>query len=407
MEVGKSAFVLDDGQQRVLLDYGVKIFTENKTPAYPPTLDDIDLDGAIISHAHLDHSGFVPMIYRHHNCHWYATAPTRDIANVLFQDSMKITPNLPWRKRDYEKALREWHSIQYEKEFRIGSWKCKFKDAHHILGSSVVKLEIDGKKVIYTGDFKTEKTRLHPGLEWDDECDVLIIESTYADRDHPDRESAEKELMRDIYATLNDGGTALLPAFAVGRSQELIEIIRTYDKEVPIYLDGMSKTITDIYVKYRHLLSAPSSFKKNVGSVKFVHSMRQRKMAEEEPSIIITTAGMLEGGPALSYIQHINPHSRIILTGYCVEKTNGWYLLHKNQIKYGNDDTLLDVSLPVKYIDFSAHVGRTGLFETVKKLNPEKVFCIHGDHPDRFAEELREMGFDAHAPNIGDNIELW
>ena len=405
MEVGKSTFLLETDGTRVLLDYGIKVFTEEKKPAFPPLVDNIELDGALISHAHLDHIGNVPAIYRKKKCPWYATPGTKAIADVLWTDSMKITPNLPWQEKHYKRALKHWVPAHYKKEIVIGDIVAIFHDAGHILGSGIIKIEHKEKTIVYSGDFKIEETQLHEGAGFNEEADVLIIESTYADREHPPRKDAEEELMREIYATLEDGGSVLLPAFAVGRSQELIEIIRSYDKEIPIYLDGMAKAITNIYVQYRNNLKHPARFKKDVESVKFVSSVRQRKMAEEEPSVIISTAGMLEGGPALSYIQHLNPKSKIILTGYCVEGTNGWYLMNKNQIKYGESE-LLDVSLPVRYIDFSAHAGRTDLFRLIKRVNPEKIICVHGDRPDLFAEELKEQGFDAIAPKIGDCILL-
>ncbi len=404
MEVGKSAFVLESEGTRVVLDYGVKVFTEDRLPAFPPSLDDIKLDAALISHAHLDHVGNVPALFKKQRFPWYADPATQAIAEILWKDSLKITPNLPWSIKHMKRAIKEWVPAHYGKEIVVGPITASFVDAGHILGSGMIRMQVENKVVLYSGDFKIEPTRLHRGASFSEEVDVLIMETTYADREHPPRQEAEKELMKEIYATFEEGGSVLLPAFAVGRSQELIEIIRAYDDDIPIYLDGMCKAVTDVYLRFRNLLAHPAKFKRDVDSVECVFSIRQRKMAEREPSVIISTAGMLEGGPALSYIQHLNPESKIILTGFCVEGTNGWYLLNKNQIKYGED--FLDVSLPVKYIDFSAHAGRSDLLELVRRTNPEKIICIHGDHPDKFAEELREKGYDAVAPKIGDVLEL-
>ena len=113
---------------------------------------------------------------------------------------------------------------------------------------------------------------------------------------------------------------------------------------------------------------------------------------------------MMEGGPALSYLQHLNPSSRLIFTGYNVEGTNGWRILNQNKVII--DGYELDVSVPAEYLDFSAHVGRSGLIDFVKKTNPEKIILNHGDDTPGFAKELQEMGFDAAAPKNGDTIEL-
>jgi putative mRNA 3-end processing factor len=402
-EVGRSAFVLA-GSKRVLLDYGIKVFTENKEPSYPLPLS-VDLDAALISHAHLDHVGNVPFLFKDRKVRWYATPPTFEIAKVLWADSLKITPNLPWSLKHQKKAEKYWVPVVYNKRVSLSSdFSFTFYDAGHILGSAMIEINDRGRKVLYSGDFKIEETRMHRGAVYDEEVDVLIIESTYWNREHPKRSEAEHELMREIQEGLEQGGSVLLPAFAVGRSQELISIIRSYDAKVPLFLDGMAKAVTSIYERYRNYLSHPARFKRFVDSVFFVSGIRDKKRATSSPSVIVSTAGMLEGGPALSYLQHLNPMSKILLTGFCLEGTNGWLLLNKQQIKY--EGGVLDVSLPVRYIDFSAHAGRSDLFDLINKTQPEKIVVIHGDNTEAFAQELRGMGFDAVAPKPGEVVDL-
>lgn len=406
-EVGRSAFILQT-DRRALLDYGVKIFDEAGKPTYPLKIENIKLDAAFISHAHLDHSGFVPNIYKFSKIPWYGTPPTYDIADILWRDTMKIQgDDLPWGHNHYKKALKYWHPLMYNHKINMGETSFEFKDAGHIAGAAMIEAVYKGKKVLYTADFKTEGTRLHTGAKHiKQQMDALIIESTYSDKDHPNRKKLEEKFADEIYETINEGGTVLCPAFAVGRSQEIIRIIRAYHKDVPIFLDGMSKEVVRIYLKYKNYLHEFEKFIKDVDSITLVESSQERKSAAESGSVIISTAGMMEGGPALGYINYLNKDSKIIFTGYCVEGTNGWLLQNKGQLKLNKQ--IVQVGLPVEYYDFSAHAGRSELFQLVKETNPEKVVCIHGDkeHTEKFASELKELGYNAYAPKIGEKIQL-
>ncbi len=164
-EVGRSAFVLQT-DRRVLLDYGVKVFTDKGKPSYPLPLENVKLDAAFISHAHLDHSGFVPNIYSFSKIPWYGTPPTYDIADLLWKDSMKIQGDeLPWSNAHYKKALKFWHPLMYNHAVGVGETNFEFRDAGHIIGSSMIHIGYNGKKVLYSGDFKSEKSRL--GIEFE------------------------------------------------------------------------------------------------------------------------------------------------------------------------------------------------------------------------------------------------
>ncbi len=406
-EVGRSAFVLQT-DRRVLLDYGVKIFDEAGKPSYPLKLEGVKLDAAFISHAHLDHSGFVPNIYTFSKIPWYGTPPTYDIADVLWKDSMKIQGDeLPWGNAHYKKALKYWHPLMYNHAVSVGETSFEYRDAGHIIGAAMIDVHYKGKRLLYSGDFKMEKTRLHEGAKRvKGEVDALVIESTYADREHPDRAELEKKFADEVYETINEGGSVLCPAFAVGRSQELIRIIRAYHKDAPIYLDGMSKEVARIYMKYRKYLADYEGFMEDMESITLVEIIQDRKNATEGGSVIVSTAGMMEGGPAVNYVKYLNRDSKIIFTGYCVEGTNGWLLQNKGQLRV--DNNLLEVELPVEYFDFSAHAGKGDLMKLVKDCNPEKIACVHGDksRSENFAEELKGMGYDAVAPKLGDKLSF-
>ena len=401
-EVGRSAFLLQTDRQ-ILLDYGVKIFDKSGMPQFPS--ENIRPDLAVISHAHLDHSGFVPALYKHSKIKWFSASPTEEICEILWLDSMKIMQkSLPYNLNHFKKATRGFHPVPYNKIFHSGETGITLTDAGHISGASITTLDYKGKRICYTGDFKTEETEMHKGAKPVKDVDLLIIETTYANREHPPRKQLEKQLISEIHETVESGGTALLPAFSLGRTQELIGVVRKYDKNVPVFVDGMGKELTRIYLRYQDYIKDPKSFRKAVNSVEMVRSIPDKKRASATPGVIITSAGMMSGGPVLNYLFNINNKSKVLFTGYCVEETNGWKLLNEGYITKDEHD--LTVDLPVEYLDFSAHAGKSELLKFIKEANPEKIVLVHGDTTEAFAEELMEKGYDAIAPFLGDRIEI-
>ncbi len=403
-EVGRSSFVIHT-DKRILMDHGIKIFDESGEPQYPLPFSKFP-DVAILSHAHLDHSGNIPSLYTQGNISWYATPPTRDFCELLWLDSMKIMgENLPYRKTHFYKALKMWKPYFYNKPLAFGNTVLNFYDAGHIAGSSIIDLRYENKKLVYTGDFKSEETRLHKGAEYLEDVDTLIIESTYYEREHPPRKELEEQLMEEIYETLENGGNVLLPSFALGRTQELISVIRSHDYDIPVYVDGMGRDMTHIYLKYKNYIKNPREFSRIVKSVNFVEGIPDKKEAVDYPSVIISSAGMMNGGPILNYLLHANHKSKIIFTGYCVEESNGWLLQNKGYII--KDEVELHVDLPWKYLDFSAHAGRSDILNFIKHANPEKIILVHGDNTKKFAQELREsFGYEVYAPEPGEHLEV-
>ena len=266
-------------------------------------------------------------------------------------------------------------------------------------------VEIKGKdaSILYTGDLKLVETAMHKGAK-PRESDFLIIEGTYWDRNHPERKELEKIFYEEVKSTLEEGGTALVSAFALGRTQELIKVLRKFDKHIPIYVDGMGVKISKIYLKYPGFIKDFVGFEKAMKTVELIEHPKQREKALKSPSVIITTAGMLEGGPVLHYITRINKKSKIFITGYCVEGTNGDKLLKKGVVEI--DGYELSIDVPVHYMDFSAHAGREELLEFIEKSNPEKIMVVHSDNTKAFAEELKEKGFDAFSLKLGETKKI-
>ena len=402
-EVGRSAFVVK-AKERILLDYGVKLHTKDRIPEYPLKES---VDYAVISHAHLDHIGALPSLFVGNKVEWYSTPPTYEIGEIMWEDSIKLAKinkhRIPFSKYEVNKAYKSWNPLIYGVRQELGNFEIELSDASHIAGSSMVSLYIKDKKILYTGDFKMEKTEMHDGAKYE-KADVLIIEGTYWDQDHPKREEIEKELIERIRLTIENGGNVLLPSFALGRTQEMIKVIRKYEKEIPVYVDGMGKRITRTYLKYPGFFRDFVGFERAVKSVRFVEKHTQREKALREPSVIISTAGMLEGGPAMYYLTRLNPNSEVIITGYCVEETNGRRLLEKGQVEI--DGYELDIDLEVRQLDFSAHAGRGELLKFIEKSCAEKVIIVHSENSEGFVQELKQKGFDAKSISVGEEISI-
>jgi putative mRNA 3-end processing factor len=394
-EVGRSAIMLET-DKRILLDCGIKLHGESNYPASFEKKPHL----IALSHAHLDHSGFIPAMFEKYGTKSLGTPPTHAISELLIKDSMRLMKKVPYKHSSYNGAMNNFKTISYGKEYRIGKNRLTLHDAGHIPGSSIIQIEHDGRNVIYTGDFNMGGTRMHYPAEPIEDVDVLITESTYSDRDHPDREKQERDINKEIKQTINEGGNVLFPAFAVGRTQELIMAIRKSNKDVPIYVEGMSNEATAIMLRFPEYIRDFHLFEEATSSVTQVRSRKKRKTVLSHPSVIIATAGMLQGGSSLRYLLSLNKRSKVIFVGYCVEGTNGRRLIDEGVVSVDGRDK--KIRNTVKYMDLSAHAGRNGLFAFVKKSNPAKVFCVHGDNCDGFASELRDMGFDAVAPGMND-----
>lgn len=402
--------------EKILLDYGIKLNNvpegETEEPPSLPEKPSLNLDAVLITHAHLDHSGLAPSLYnRGYFGKIYATATTFDLMNILLRDSIKLAKLKAHPQHFYRKDLRKMRDnsqrITYGQAFPIGKTSVITFDAGHIPGSSSFYLNSGNKKILYTGDINSIDTQLINGLNLNyPDVDVLITESTYSERNHAPREEIESELVSRVKETLNMNGIAMIPAFAVGRSQEMLLILEKYGIESPIYLDGMAKDATKIILSYPEFLKYPKRMKKAYHNVKTVSSNKRRREILKNPCVIVTTSGMLTGGPIAFYLKklHTQKNCSLTLTGYQVEGTPGRKLLKTG--KYPLDSRELKVKCSYEKLDFSSHSGRDELFEFIDGINPDEVFCIHGDETRKFARELQEQGFDAKAPKNGEEYEL-
>ncbi|APX98025.1 MBL fold metallo-hydrolase [Natronorubrum daqingense] len=399
-EVGRSAILVND---RLLLDYGMK--TENP-PQFPL---DVDPEGVVVSHGHLDHVGAIPSILSgdaRPPIHW--TPPTREFALTLARDTLKLhggTLQCPFTETDVQRVTQVSRTHGYREPFAVAGHEVTFYNAGHIPGSAHVLVDDGDTRLLYTGDFHTDAQQLVSPTTERPPADVVICESTYSDVDHDPRDAVEDRFVESVETTLWEGGTVVVPAFAIGRTQELMLVCAAHD--IPCYVDGMGTDVTEMLRRYPDYVRDSDDFRRAVSHARFVTGRDgQRKRIVDQRAAIITTSGMLSGGPAMTYIPEIraNPTNKITMTGYQVEGSPGRDLLETGSAEL--DGRIMPVSAQVEQYDFSAHADRAGLLEFLTSYPDSEVLVNHGDRCDAFAAELREDGFDSSAPELGETVTV-
>lgn len=416
-EVGRSCIELQTQGDRYLLDAGIK-FKEGGF-AYPEKIINLpDIDGLFISHAHLDHTGALPF-FEHYKiiCPIYCTKLTYAITKVLLKDSYKIARirhlHPAYTKTDLKEVRNDIRFVKYDRQYKHRKINFTFKNAGHVPGSAMILIEAEGKKILYTGDTKLKTTELVKGLDLEqlNDIDVLIMESTYGERRLPDRNEMKKKFLDKVEEVINREGSVLIPVFSLGRAQDVLIMLAERKFKAPIYFDGMCKKITtrilttpDPYVNNRSILDQMYNHKAiHIGSEKHrMHALNQQ-------GIYVTTSGMMQGGPVLTYLKEMwhNPKDAVLLTGFQCKRTNGRHLLEEGYVYLDGWRTY--VKCEVEKYDFSGHADQEDLKEIVKKINPKRVVFQHGDS--EAVEELRswaekENKHIVYAPEIGEEIEV-
>jgi len=408
-EVGASGIQIKYNGKSLLLDYGIRLRSDEKLPL---EVDRSKVVGVAISHAHIDHSGAVAYLYKgNKNLEIIATAPTVDYFRMLMRDMLNLSKNsLPFRFKDVKECIRKSEAIGYGITYSIDDIDVTLYDAGHIPGSSSILIEVAGKKIWYTGDINTVDTRLLKGAKnIVSDADIIITESTYATKEHPPREEVEREFVESLIDCIERGGIALVPAFSVGRAQEVLTILKAYNFEYPVVLDGMAREASEITLRYPNYLKDPKTLRKALGMAKWIRHESERKEAIIEPKVIVSPAGMLQGGSANYYMKHIysDERSGIYLVGYQVEGTTGYRLLKEKKVRIGRK--MKNVKAEVKSFELSSHSDHKNLLKIFDKINKDAIiFTVHGEPESciSFAEELKSLGFNAIAPNSGDYYNI-
>lgn len=446
-EVGRSSMLIETEESCVLLDCGVSAGANQPSTAYP-RIDsdefDIDkLDAVIISHAHLDHCGFVPFLFKYgFDGPVYCSEPTSVLMTLLQLDYLDVGNKegayAPYDQKDVREVVMHTIPVKYGVVTDVApDIKLTLHNAGHIIGSSIVHLHIgEGlHNVVYTGDFKFARTMLlEPAACSFPRVETLIMESTYGAPDDvmSDRETVEGKLARIVNETAEKGGKILIPTLAVGRAQEIMLVLNSYMKnkqikELPIYLEGMISEATAIHTAYPEYLARDlreqilykdinpfqSDYFTNVD-----HPSDREKITAGAPAVILATSGMMEGGPAIDYFRYLAPDERnsLVFVSYQVEGTLG------NRLKNGAREVSLmgrngkveayKVNLRVESVEgFSGHSDRNQLFGFLKRISPRpsRVIVGHGERrkTDLFAHQVsRILKLRTIAPDIQETIRL-
>ena len=414
-QVGRSCFIVMTSESKIMLDCGINPGENNAIDAYP-RIDWFDfkledLDAIVISHAHIDHQGFLPTLFKYgYDGPVYCTEPTLPLMNLLQLDSVKISQNngvyCPYEIRDINEIIKHCITLPYGKPTDISpDTTITLNNAGHIMGSATVHLNISGAhNILYSGDYKYAKTQLldsavsnYPRVE------TLITESTYGASSDlmPDQRVVYNSFTENINQTLTNGGKVLIPVPAVGRAQEIMLVLDKEMKEgrlieAPIYIEGMISEASAIHMSYAHYLGQEvrrsvsqgiNPFQSEYFTVVNGWGKRDEVLKDQNPAIIMATSGMLEGGPSVEYFKEIatKENNKMIFVSYQINGTLGRRVLDGNT----NEVSMMEKNGKVKVIPlkcktqkidgFSGHSDFNQILNFVSRIKPKRVLVNHGE----------------------------
>lgn len=408
-EVGRLGISIKSEKAQSIVDYGVMLDNE---PGFPMHVPPKDVDALVLTHSHLDHSGALPIFYINDKKPLITNKLNLELSQLLIQDFIHLSSYyLPFEYLELKSMMRSNNHLDFNQTTQVNDQKITLLNAGHTPGSASVLIEADGKRFLYTGDFNTEQSQLLPGATMDyGDLDAVVIESTYADSDHTERKELERQFVEACTAVVEVGGTVLVPAFGVGRSQEMATILAAHHFEHPIVLDGMAREASRVIMNYKEFLRDPKLFLNAMHSCDWVDGWRDRRKALKTPSVIITTAGMLKGGPSAFYLSKLAKKAinAVYLVSYQIPGTPGRELMEKGVCTI--DGKVRKIKAAYRHFDFSSHCGASQLKQALTKLGGKpKVFMVHGaeGNCERFADWAKtELGLDASAPRTGEKITI-
>jgi Cft2 family RNA processing exonuclease len=404
-EVGASCVLIKAGGKNILIDSGIRM-KEDKLPNLQLLRELGGVDVCLISHAHLDHIGSLPLIAREYpHIFFYTNQPTKDLIKVLLYDSLRIMEiaedEIPiYAEKNVEDLLDRTLTYGFNYTFEpVEGIRVTFFPAGHILGASMIFIQTQEGSILYTGDFSADKQltvdkasvpKIRP--------DIVICESTYGDRLHTNRSFEEERLFNTIYEVISQGGKVLIPAFAIGRAQEVILILRNYMKKrkvsFNIFIDGMVREVIKVYRNnptylssryYKRVLKGEEIFLADNINVVSDKKQREEIISSSDPCVIISSSGMLTGGPSVFYAEKIvqSPNALIAITGYQDEEAPGRKLLElaelsESEKKIDLNGKEYEVKCRVEKYGLSAHSDRDKILGFLSTLRPRTVIFAHG-----------------------------
>jgi putative mRNA 3-end processing factor len=411
-EVGRSGFLIDCDGTNLLLDYGVMFGRRGSPPQYPSHVKPKDIDSVIITHAHLDHSGYVPSLFVSGHCNVYATPPTLELTQLLIEDMLKIEKNFhPFDLPELNNMIKNTKEIGFREKIKRGNATFELRSSGHVIGGGTVLVESDNKRVFYTGDIHPKGSRMLKEADLDiGKIDLVITESTYSQTEQMPRKQSEDGLVEFANEVTDRKGILFVPAFSVERSQEIACVLRNAGFKHKVIMDGMALKVNEIMFRYLEYLRDPKVFADSINRAVSIRNNRERKNALLEPCVVISPAGMLVGGNAVYYLQELAFDSKngIALVSYQGDGTPGKKLLDTGKVETRGRD--LKVSAEVRQFEFSGHADKNELFNLIKNIegNP-KVLTVHGDDESctKFAQEIHEkLGLEAFSPKVDELIKV-
>ena len=427
-EVGASCTLIEIEAARILMDVGIRQNVE--TDKQLPDLDKIGkIDAFLLTHAHTDHTGALPGLAPRLpiDVKGYCTHATKSITRVLLKDSKKRADR---DKREGKEPLFTLEEIDAALKYLDPMVEVPWREpepicagviatwipAGHILGAAMILIEGERESILITGDVSVTDQKTIPGMPLSDldfpkPVDVMVMESTYGNNQHKDRAGEENRLVSHIDEMIEAGGKVLIPVFAIGRSQEVILILKEameQRRKFSVYVDGMVRKVNGIYSRFSGELVSDLQGQSQRGEdifysddIREVSSSDERDMilSASEPCCIVASSGMLNGGASNDYAKALanNPKNLIAITGHQSKGTPGWKLLDSKDEKDSEKRTLtlngkqpVHVACRVERYYLSAHADQAALTELVKKVQPRKLFLVHGDDNQSARKSLAE-----------------
>jgi uncharacterized protein len=439
-EVGASSTLVEMGGKRILVDAGIRISPRTSRGIQNDQLPDLQpisagggIDYLLVTHAHTDHTGALPLVVEQYpHVPVLATRPTQVLTRILQKDAQRIMKSRQEEEGELpifdevasQRLMDAFQTVEYRQPVRLGEGvQVTYYPAGHIAGAAMLVLEGEEGVLVMSGDVSMSDQRAVVNAEIPRvKADALVLESTYGGKLHANRLAEERRLIDTLVEVTQRGGTALIPAFALGRAQEVIQIILTYrDRlDAPVYVDGMVRSVCQGYHGFSDLL--PKNTVRVAGDnhlffrdkIKPVESaaMREQIAHSGEPGVIVASSGMLTGGASVAYAKALAGDERnaIFLTGYQDEEAPGRHLqriLKERQesesATWKVDGKSLTLRCQIGTYSLSAHADEAELVNMAESFDTDEVMLVHGDPSARhsLAMALRQRGRRVLTPRIG------